>query len=177
MTPQEIYVETEEVINNYMSRLDTYTLQQFQQKPAPDRWCIGEVYTHLIRATLLYHLRMVDRCLNRTENADQLAKPHAKAEFDANESAPVKIKVPPSPSYDPPMPDSIEKVHQDLDTTLSRLRETRDKLLTDPESGKIEHTSYGFIDAKQWYQVIGMHWKHHLMQLEELEAFIKADSK
>lgn len=170
MTPQEIFVETVSIIDSYKARLDQYTLQQFQHKPAPDRWSAGEVYTHLIRATLLYHLRMVDRCLANLDNADALAKPHAQAEFDANESAPVKIKVPSSPGYDPPMPESIEKVRDDIDAVLRKMLSTRDKLITDPESGKTEHPSYGFIDAKQWYQVIGMHWKHHLMQLDELNT-------
>jgi hypothetical protein len=172
MTSQEIYVETAAIIDDYKSRLDNYTLQQFQLKPSTDRWSAGEVYTHLIRATLLYHLRMVDRCLNSNENAEQHSKPHAQAEFDANESAPVKVKIQSSPGYDPPMPESIEKVGADIDAVLKRMLSTRDKLLTDPESGKTEHPSYGFIDAKQWYQVIGMHWKHHLMQLDELDTIL-----
>lgn len=176
MTPQEIYVETAAIIDDYKTRLNKYSLQQFQLKPAPDRWCVGEVYTHLIRATLLYHLRMVDRCLTNLENANVPSKPHAEAEFDANESAPVKVKVASSPGYDPPMPESIEKVRDDIEAVLRRLLSTRDKLLTEPESGKTEHPSYGFIDAKQWYQVIGMHWKHHLMQLEELETIIASKS-
>ena len=74
------------------------------------------------------------------------------------------------------MPESIEKVRDDIEAVLRRLLSTRDKLLTEPESGKTEHPSYGFIDAKQWYQVIGMHWKHHLMQLEELETIIASKS-
>ncbi len=176
MTPLEIYVETAAVIEDYKSRLDAYTLRQFQFKPAPDRWSVGEVYTHLIRATLLYHLRVVDRCLNNLENADVASKPHAKADFDANEMAPVKIKIPPTPGYDPPMPESIEKVRQDIDATINRLLATRDRLITDPDSGKMEHPNYGFIDAKQWYQLIGMHWKHHLMQLDELDTIIKTQS-
>jgi len=130
------------------------------------------VYAHLVRATLLYHLRMVDRCLANLDNANEQSRPHAQAEFDANESAPVKIKVASSPAYDPPMPESIEKVRKDVEATMNRLLSTRDKLITDPESGKTEHPSYGFIDAKQWYQVIGMHWKHHLMQLDELDSLL-----
>jgi len=169
MTPLEIYVETAAVIVEYKSRLDQYSLQQFKHKPAPDRWSVGEVYTHLIRATLLYNLRMVDRCLSNLDNSDVPSKPHSQADFDANEMAPVKVKIPPTPGYDPPMPESIEKVQLDIDATLSRMLATRDKLISVPNSGKIEHPNYGFIDAKQWYQVIGMHWKHHIMQLDELD--------
>jgi hypothetical protein len=172
MTPQEIYGDTAAVIHEYKSRLDQYSLQQFKHKPAPDRWSVGEVYTHLIRATLLYHLRMVDRCLSTIDNSDIPSKPHAQADFDANEMAPVKVKIPPTPGYDPPMPESIEKVRLDIDATLSRMLATRDKLISVPNSGKTEHPSYGFIDAKQWYQVIGMHWKHHLMQIEELDIVL-----
>jgi hypothetical protein len=176
MTPQEMYVETAAIIDDYQARLDQYTPQQFQYKPAPDRWSVGEVYSHLIRATLLYHLRMVDRCLVNLDNTNEPSKTHAQAEFDANESAPVKIKVPSSPGYDPPIPESIEKVKKDIEATMNRLLATRDKLITDPESGKTEHPSYGYIDAKQWYQVIGMHWKHHLMQLDELDTIIQSQS-
>jgi hypothetical protein len=176
MTPQEIYVETAEVIDDYKARLDQYSLQQFQFKPAPDRWSIGEVYSHLIRATHLYHLRMVDRCLANLDNANEQPKPHAKAEFDANELAPVKVKIASSPGYDPPMPDSIDKVKKDIEATVNRLLSAREKLITDPESGKTEHPTYGFIDAKQWYQLIGMHWKHHLMQIEELDTIIQSQT-
>jgi hypothetical protein len=112
---------------------------------------------------------MVDRCLGNLDNGDVPSKPHAQADFNANEMAPVKVKIPPTPGYDPPMPESIEKVQLDIDATLSRMLATRDKLVTVPNSGKIEHPNYGFIDAKQWYQVIGMHWKHHIMQLDELD--------
>ena len=172
MTPQEIYVETAAIIDVYKARLDQYSIQQFQFKPAPDRWSVGEVYSHLIRATLLYHLRMVDRCLASLDNANVPSKPHAQAEFDANESAPVKVKVPSSPGYDPPMPDNIDKIRDDIEALMRRMLSTRDKLLTDPESGKTEHPNYGFINAKRWYQVIGMHWKHHLMQLDELDSLL-----
>jgi hypothetical protein len=172
MTPQEIYVETAAIIDVYKARLDQYSLQQFQFKPAPDRWSVGEVYSHLIRATLLYHLRMVDRCLANLDNANVPSKPHAQAEFDANEMAPVKIKVPPTPGYEPPMPESIANVHSDIESTLNRLLATCNKLITLQESGKIEHPIYGYLDAIQWYQLIGMHWKHHLMQLDELDSLL-----
>ncbi len=176
MTAQEIYVETESVFDQYSARLGQYNFDQFTLKPAPDRWSAGEVYTHLIRATLLYHLRIVDRCLSNLENAEEKANPNARDDFEANEMAPVKIKVPPTPGYDPPMPESIEKVLADMDAVRNRMLAVRDKLITDPESGKIEHPNYGFLDAKQWYQLIGMHWKHHLMQLDELDAIIKNPS-
>lgn len=173
MTPQEIYAETEKVLDQYSARLNQYNFQQFSHKPALDRWCVGEVYSHLIRATLLYHLRVVDRCLSNLENAEQKATPEAEADFGANEMAPVKIKVPPTPGYDPPMPESIEKVRSDIDAVRKRMLAVRDKLTTEPESGKMEHPIYGYLDAKQWYQLIGMHWKHHLMQLDELDASLE----
>jgi hypothetical protein len=44
-----------------------------------------------------------------------------------------------------------------------------ERLATNPESGKLEHPYYGYLDAAQWFQIIGMHWKHHLQQIESLE--------
>lgn len=172
MTAQEIYVETAAVLDQYSARLDQYNFGQFTLKPASDRWCVGEVYSHLIRATLLYHLRVVDRCLSNLENAEEKATPNASADFESKEMAPVKVKVPPTPGYDPPMPESIEKVRSDIEAVRKRMLAVRDKLITEPESGKMEHPIYGYLDAKQWYQLIGMHWKHHLMQLDELDAIL-----
>jgi len=172
MFHQHLHTETQSTILTYNKRLNSYTIEEFQRKPAADKWSIGEVYTHLIRATLLFHLRMVDRCLSKIENVDKTATDQGVEDLSKNEMAPVKIVIPSSRAYDPPMPDSIERVSSDIAIVLDKMKMTMDRLMLNPPSGKLEHPYYGYLDAYQWFQLIGMHWKHHLRQIESLEEII-----
>lgn len=169
MLLQQFHPDTTFTLSAYHDRLSSYTLEQFRYKPATDKWSVGEVYTHLIRATLLYHLRMVDRCLSNIDNIEKSPTDQGFNDLLANEMAPVKIQVPSSPAYDPPMPDSIERVSKDIDNVVNRMNVMMERLATNPESGKLEHPYYGYLDAAQWFQLIGMHWKHHIRQIESIE--------
>ncbi|WP_325167484.1 hypothetical protein [Lederbergia citri] len=34
---------------------------------------------------------------------------------------------------------------------------------------KVEHGGFGWLNAREWYDLVGMHFRHHLRQKDELE--------
>ncbi|MGN7454145.1 hypothetical protein ACTHPH_04900 [Paenibacillus pasadenensis] len=41
--------------------------------------------------------------------------------------------------------------------------------------GRIEHGWFGWLDAREWLELAGMHFRHHLRQQRELEQFLSKE--
>jgi hypothetical protein len=39
-------------------------------------------------------------------------------------------------------------------------------------NNKVKHGGFGWLNAKEWYNLVGMHFRHHLRQKEELESYL-----
>ena len=39
---------------------------------------------------------------------------------------------------------------------------------------KVEHPGFSYLNAKEWYQLIEMHFRHHQRQKKELDQFLNS---
>ncbi len=162
----------------YERELDLFTLEQLQQKPAENEWSIGQVYVHLINSALYMQLSSAEQCLSEETQAS-VSPSDSTSEMNERKNAifaegslpPIRVHVDPFPGYTPIQPSSKEELIQGMGEVLSRMKELEPTLAGAPEHRTIPHPGFGEMNAKEWFLLIEMHFRHHLRQLERLKPF------
>jgi hypothetical protein len=155
------------------SELDKYSDDQFAMKPSPENWSIGQVYEHLVIGTLNYHLKQIEQCLITDVNQREKKTFVGILMFSLNSFPPVRIKVPPSPTYSPQQPESKKKINAGMRLLQKKLKDLSGEVDHAVHFGKTKHPALGYLGAKEWYQLIVMHFRHHLLQKKRIDLFLK----
>lgn len=162
----------EETVERYLLELDNLDMEQLLKKPNDEEWSIGQVYMHLIQSALYLHLHNVDQCLGGSDATvgvmEKKTERGIKA-FELGSFPPDRIRVPASPQYTPKQPENKEQLAQRLHDVVEQMRRTESVLSQEPKSEKMVHPGLGALDAKEWFLLIEMHYRHHLLQLERLK--------
>ncbi|CAH0122623.1 MULTISPECIES: DinB family protein [unclassified Paenibacillus] len=195
MDTKETLRKFEETVSGYIRELDGTSLDQLVWKPAEDEWSLGQMYMHLIRSAQFMHLRNAALCLepNGSPEVSRAGKTKQGEElFQTGSFPPVRIRVPPSPQYTPPQPESKQQLADGLRETVRRMIEIEPAIASefDPvslarlEPGKeivrntVLHPHFGGLNALEWFQLIEMHYRHHLRQKKRLyEAWREAHKR
>ncbi|WP_340026437.1 DinB family protein [Paenibacillus sp. FSL K6-1096] len=173
----EALQQFEKTVHHYLKELDNFTIEELLWQPGEGEWSLGQMIQHLIQSALYMQLRNVDQCLEGNgEAADTIAEMtgDGKAMFAEGSFPPVRVHVPPSPQYTPVQPESKEQLIRGLNTVVDRMRETLPKLEHAPLHSTVPHPRLGPFNATEWYLLIEMHYRHHLLQLDRLKKAIGA---
>ena len=172
-TAQSILSQFEKTAGIWLASLNQYSEGQFAKKPDADSWSIGQVYNHLVAGTRLYPLQQIAQCLEGTQTVRNAGKKFpGKLTFFFGSFPPKRIKVPPSETYTPKQPPNIEAMKTGLEKLLKMMRETEKKLSDASEILKTAHPAFGFLNAREWFYLIEMHFRHHLRQKKRLDRFL-----
>lgn len=155
------------LIETYKDDLQKYSPEQLRYKAEQRVWSIGQMYDHLILVALEY-LDNVETCkaadvkqpLGKTEAGEEL--------FSLGGFPPVKIKLPDHLDL-PSNSESKEELTVGLDQLQQKMMEWEDKVDTVNPDYKVVHNGFGWLNAREWFDLIGMHFRHHLRQKDELE--------
>ncbi len=156
------------LIETYKSYLQNYSLEQLRYITTEGVWSIGQMYDHLILVALEY-LDNVETCgaakeeqtLGKTEFGEQL--------FKIGGFPPIKIKLPAELNTPPSNSDRIEDLMSRLDQVIQKLRQWESKVDGINPNYKVKHGGFGWLNAREWYDLVSMHFRHHLRQKHELE--------
>ncbi|UQZ82989.1 DinB superfamily protein [Paenibacillus konkukensis] len=156
-----------DVIEAYKQYLSGYSLQQLRYQPAEGGWSLSQMYNHLILAALDY----LDQAAVCTAVAEQtLGKTEAGEQVFRNGGfPPVKIKLPDGPANSPSNSDSKEELLRGLEQVQRRMAEWVIKLDETNPDCKVKHGGFGWLNAREWYSLVDMHFRHHLRQKSELD--------
>jgi len=185
MDTKEILGKFEETVTTYIRELDGVSLDQLLWKPAEDEWSLGQMYMHLIRSAQ-WQLRNAALCLEPgggTEVSREGKTQLGEKLFTMGSFPPDRVRVPPSPQYTPPQPESKEQLVGGMQDTLRKMSEIEPEiaLVFDPitegrsESSKeiarntVAHPQFGGLNALEWLHLIEMHYRHHLLQKQRLD--------
>lgn len=172
-TAQSILSQFEKTAEIWLDSINQYSEEQFAKKPDTDSWSIGQVYNHLIVGTRLYHLQQIALCLESKQTDGNAVKTlPGKLMFFIGSFPPMRIKVPPSITYTPAQPPNIEAMRSGLEKLILIMRGTERKLSAASEVSKTEHPAIGSLNAREWFQLIEMHFRHHLRQKKRLDRFL-----
>lgn len=156
---------------NFKSDLSNYSLEQLRYNSEEGVWSIGQMYDHLILVAHEYLNNMEacatlneEQCLGKTQFGEQL--------FRNGGFPPIKIRLPDELNSPPNNSDSKEDLLSRMDQLIQRLSQWESKVDYINPNNKVEHGGFGWLNAKEWYDLAGMHFRHHLRQKDELESFI-----
>ncbi|WP_248925136.1 DinB family protein [Paenibacillus hamazuiensis] len=173
MNISETLQQFEKTTNHYIQELDRFSLEQLRRKPGEDEWSLGQMYMHLIGSALKMQLANVEKCLaqgvDATASEGEMTDA-GRAVFGAGSFPPVRIQ---APQPAPPQPESKEQIVQGLHQVASRMNSIGELLEGDPPSGTAAHPRFGALNAREWFGIVEMHYRHHLHQKERLEQFFK----
>lgn len=180
ITTKEALQRFEETAAHYIQELDQLTLDQLRQKPSNNEWSIGEMLQHLINSALYMQLRNIEKCLIPIQ--DPLALQTGKTEEGATIFAqgifpPIRIHVQPSPQYTPEQPDNKDQLIQGLQTVIQRMKQIEPALERASKQNTVTHPGFGGLCAEEWFLLVEMHYRHHLLQLERLKQVLVRETR
>ncbi|WP_134683887.1 DinB family protein [Brevibacillus migulae] len=157
-----------QIIQTFKDHLQHYTEEQLRYKPADDSWSLCQLYCHLIDVSLEY-LEKMEACA-KGDTEQPLGKTQAgELVFSLGAFPPIKIKLPALPENTPSNTEAIASLDAGLKQVQQMMAEWSDKVATVHPNGKAKHNGFGWLNAQEWYDLVTMHFQHHLRQKEELE--------
>jgi len=169
-----IQADFDQSLEIWLKALHRYRDPELSAALEPEGWTIGQVYNHLITSTQRYHIKQVELCLENHAPQQQGKTEQGEAIFAANAFPPIRIHVPPSPQYTPEQPTGRAVLIAELEEMSMLMGMIIHQVKQAPASGKVEHVSLGYLDAREWLQLIAMHWRHHLRQKARLDGLLAA---
>ncbi|MNO28545.1 DinB superfamily protein [compost metagenome] len=177
MNTTEALQRFEETANHYIQELDNFSMEQLKRQPGEGEWSLGQMYQHLINSALYMQLRNVEQCLQSEDPVAPITEKTKEGTeiFNQGSFPPIRVHVPPSPQYTPTQPESKEQLIQGLNTVIDRMKEIMPQLEQAPIRNTVPHPRFGPLNSKEWFLLIEMHYRHHLLQLERLEKFLECN--
>ena len=172
-TPSENFSKFESLVQIWQNELNKYTEEQFLRKPNDDEWSIGQVYVHLLQSAKFFHIKQIEQCATRqgTVKNGKMTMP-GKIVYALGMFLPMRVKVPPSPQYTPVQPTNKEEVSEKLNQIIIEMKNILPMVERSSLESKTAHPAFGYLNAREWYQIIPMHFHHHLRQKLRLEKFL-----
>lgn len=171
-TTTETLHRFEKTVAHYLNELENFEMEHLLKKTNEEEWSIGQMYLHLIQSAKYMHLQNIGHCLaGKAEalSAEQEKTDRGKLTFEVGSFPPVRIRVPASAQYTPQQPESKEQLSDGLRSVMLRMKQIEPALSQAFERNKILHPAFGALNAVEWFMLIEMHYRHHLMQLERLK--------
>lgn len=156
------------LIETYKNDLKNYSLEQLRHIPETGVWSLGQMYDHCILVAQEY-LDCVESCTAENEEQKLGKTEFGEHLFNIGGFPPIKIKLPDELNEPPNNSDSNEELMSRLDQVLERMKDWEGKVDAINPNYKIEHGGFGWLNAREWYDLVGMHFRHHLRQKSELE--------
>jgi hypothetical protein len=156
------------LIKTYISFLQDYSLEQLRHKPGQGVWSIGQMYDHLIVVAHEY-LDRVEACATTVGEQKQGKTEFGEYLFNIGGFPPIKIKLPDELDTPPDNTKSKEDIILELNQLINRMKELEMKVEDINPNYKDKHGGFGWLNAQEWFALVGMHFRHHLRQKYELD--------
>ncbi|MFV0941534.1 DinB family protein [Bacillus pacificus] len=161
----------EELATYYIDELERYSIEQFRIKPSAEEWSLGQMYNHLISTTRM-QLDAIAKCRTELPSVTNKKTDMGEKVYMMGAFPDIKIKLPDHPGYTPENPANKEDVQKQLLELITIVKDIEPTLSSIPSDCKVEHPGLGYLHAAEWFQLIFMHFAHHLRQKERLENAI-----
>jgi len=173
MHPTETYAKLEETARLYIQEVERYDDQQFNLKKEETTWSVGQMYEHLVSSAYNLFFRKIKACLTHQYGSLEGEKNKDGMKLFAHGSfPPIKIAIPEAWRG----PQNIAHPRLEYTTLLANfLTDTKQlgqEVAKDDGTYKTNHPVLGMLTAIEWYQLLEMHFRHHLRQKEELDAYL-----
>ena len=160
----------DEILDVYRSRLDIIPDDQFNMTPPGGGWSYAEVYSHILQADIGGTIA-IEKCTQSNW------RPTSKGRsllgllvLSFGRFPPMRLKVPESIAAIIPAKNiSKEEARNLLIKCRKRINEVTPRIHSSSPHCRYKHARLGMLNARQWFQFILIHSKHHLRQLDRVE--------
>lgn len=156
------------LIETYKSDLQNYSVEQLRFITTEGIWSIGQMYDHVILVAMEY-LDHVETCATSKEEQKLGKTEFGEHVYKSGGFPPIKIKLPDELNTPPSNSDSQVDLMRRLDQVMQRLRQWESRVDSINPNYKVKHGGFGWLNAREWFDLVGMHFRHHLRQKHELE--------
>jgi hypothetical protein len=157
-----------QLIETYKSDLQNYSVDQLRHIPEAGVWSLCQMYDHVILVAHEY-LDQVDSCAAAAEEQKLGKTEFGEKLFRNGGFPPIKIRLPDEMNAPPNNSETNEELMRRVDQVIERMKDWEGKVNSINPNYKIKHGGFGWLNAREWYDLIGMHFRHHLRQKSELE--------
>ena len=173
MDAKTIVDQTNASFQIYLGSLDQYSDGQFSYKENSETWSLAQMYEHLCMSSKKFFLANTKRCLEK-RNGEEGGEKNKSGEgvFKYGGFPKMKFKMPEAMAAI----ELVGKSREEYKTEINEILDSAEKFIdfVDADSGtyKTFHPVLGMLNAKEWFQNLEMHTRHHLHQKAELEALV-----
>lgn len=154
----------------WIEQLDTYTEQQFASKPSTQEWSVGQMYQHLLEATV-YFFKNTRECIQSNTNKEETLTAKGQGFFEQRSFPPIRIEGPPSNKLTQ-QPESIAFIKERLISLKTKVNGIFHDLHHQNQGGKRQHFDLGFFGAEEWALFMYLHLHHHRLQEARLREWL-----
>ncbi|WP_449599658.1 DinB family protein [Paenibacillus sp. Marseille-Q9583] len=155
------------IIKQYKQNLDRYSIEQLRYKCEEDVWSVGQMYIHVIEVAEEY-IGHIETCAKAThEELEGKTEPGMKA-LTAKEWPDIRVKLEASLNATR-NPESKDEIIAGLDQVLEKLAYMEGRSNEANPACKVQHGWFGWLNAREWFEMVGMHSRHHLRQKARLD--------
>lgn len=173
MSAENTYKQLLPVAKYWLKELDFYGSNQFKKKTTVSSWSIGQIYDHLLRYSQDVHLKAIQECLlARESNLKEGKSFKGMIQFTYGSYLPFKHKS--TPYIEPVQPLSTEKVKDDFYRFLKLIYKFAKEIDYKKPTAKVKHPTLGYLSAEEWFQLMEMHFRHHIKQKKKMDIEVRS---
>jgi hypothetical protein len=175
MSAEDTYKKLLPLSKYWLKELDFYGANQFKKKVSSTSWTIGQIYDHLLVYSQEVHLKAIQECLQSKDTTVNKEGKSLKGmiQFAIGGYLPLKHKS--NPYKEPGQPLSTEKVKDDFYRFLKVVYKVAKEIDYKKPAKKVKHPTLGYLSAEEWFQLIEMHFRHHVRQKKKLDHEVRSN--
>ncbi|WP_411503897.1 DinB family protein [Brevibacillus centrosporus] len=155
------------IIEQYIRELDRYSIEQLRFNSDEDVWSVGQMYIHVIDVAKEYigHIETCTKATNEEPGGKTEVGTKALAEKEWPNIS-VKLEQPPNATKNP---ESKDEIIAGLEQVIEKLAHWECRVDEANPECKVRHGWFGWLNARDWFEMVGMHSRHHLRQKAKLD--------
>lgn len=162
--------DSQAIIEQYKQSLNEYTIDQLRFKSEEEVWSIGQMYIHVIDVAEEYIGHIQACTIAAQEEYGGKTEDGTKA-FSEKEWPDVRVKLE-QPANATRNPESKDEIIAGLNELLIKFKYWEEHIHEANQVCKVRHGWFGWLNAREWFEMVGMHSRHHLRQKARLDELL-----
>lgn len=173
MEPRQIQKDLHRVFTDLYRSLESYSDSDFLSKKDESTWSLGQMYEHISSASKKFFLANVQRCIDQRKGQEggEMTE-YGIGMYKLGSFPDMKIKIPKVFGEPEIIPQAKEQYKTEIKEILQGVDAITAQVELASDTYKVGHPVLGYLNAKEWFQNLEMHTRHHLKQKAELESYL-----
>ncbi|AYC30554.1 DinB family protein [Paenisporosarcina cavernae] len=160
------------IIETYKKIIHRHSVTQLVYSPSKEQWSISQVIDHCIAVAEEYLESAID-CLNESNEQSEGKTEFGDKLFTNGGFPPIKIKLPKEMNAAPKNSENKDALLTRLDDLANSMNAAEVNIRKTNPRLKLQHGGFGWLNAREWFELIDMHFRHHLRQIDAMDQKIK----